>query len=254
MPTAMVAQRFRNVVVAIPVLMLTLLASGWAAAEQRFEARGRPPLLVELYTSEGCSSCPPADARLAQLLDAPGLWREHIPLAFHVDYWDYLGWKDRFAQPGFAERQRQLRRAGRLGAVYTPGWVVNGREWRGFRAREPLPERARADGGVLQATVEGHRVRVSYRSPDGHGRPWVAHLALLGFDYFTEVAKGENRGKRLPHQFVVLHKQRARGKGDWDFALPPLAQDGRHALAVWVSEGDYGEPRQALGGWLAKGG
>jgi hypothetical protein len=86
--------------------------------------------LLELYTSEGCSSCPPADRWLSTLRDDPRLWRLVVPVAFHVDYWDYLGWRDRFADPAHAERQRTLAGQGLLSTVYTPGLVLDGKEWR----------------------------------------------------------------------------------------------------------------------------
>ena len=98
--------------------------------------------MLELYTSEGCSSCPPADSWLSSLKNEDGLWREFIPLAFHVDYWDYIGWKDRFASPKNSNRQRQYARGQSLKTVYTPGFLYNGEEWRGWFIRRfiDLPE------------------------------------------------------------------------------------------------------------------
>lgn len=94
--------------------------------------------LMELYTSHGCSSCPPADAWLRKLESHPRLWRELIPLAFHVDYWDHLGWSDRFASPAFSNRQREHRHRGVIRSVYTPGFLLNGREWRQWFSRPEL--------------------------------------------------------------------------------------------------------------------
>lgn len=90
--------------------------------------------LVELYTSEGCSSCPPADRWLSGLLTSPHLWGSIIPIAFHVSYWDYLGWHDSFALDEYSQRQRAYANLGKTG-VYTPGFFVNGQEWRGFFER-----------------------------------------------------------------------------------------------------------------------
>jgi len=93
-----------------------------------FESVSPGPRVIELYTSEGCSSCPPADRWLAALASQPQLWARYVPLAFHVDYWDALGWPDRFASRRHTARQRAYARNGRLSQVYTPAFVVGGNE------------------------------------------------------------------------------------------------------------------------------
>ena len=91
--------------------------------------------LIELYTSEGCSSCPPADRFVRSLGKQDGLFSAFIPLAFHVDYWDYIGWADPYASPAFSERQRRYAQRQDISRVYTPGFFINGNEWRGFFQR-----------------------------------------------------------------------------------------------------------------------
>ncbi|MEH6626280.1 MAG: DUF1223 domain-containing protein [Motiliproteus sp.] len=239
--------------VKITMLALLMLAPLLAlSSEQRFISLGQPPQLIELYTSEGCSSCPPADKRIAQLLNSPDLWTKFVPMTFHVDYWDYLGWRDSFAKPQFSLRQRQLKRSGQLKAVYTPGWVVDGQEWRGFFRGLPLPAAVGRVGGQLTADRRGSTLFVSYEPAGVINEPLIAHLSILGFDYETAVEKGENRGLRLPHQFVVLHSQMSEGQVRWQFDLPAEAatNGGRKALAVWVSQRNQGRPLQVLGGWL----
>ena len=100
------------------------------------KARGH---LVELFTSEGCSSCPLADRWLSTLERDNRLWKSVFPIAFHVDYWDYIGWPDRFAVPRHSHRQREHRGLGNVYSVYTPGFVVAGREWRGWFDGDQLP-------------------------------------------------------------------------------------------------------------------
>ena len=90
--------------------------------------------LVELYTSEGCSSCPPADEQLRRLHEALGADARFVPLSLHVGYWDYIGWKDPYAQPGFAQRQRWMTQAGGRHLVYTPQFFVNGAELRSWHS------------------------------------------------------------------------------------------------------------------------
>src|SRR5437773_2365288 len=105
-------------------------------------AESQTPLL-ELFTSEGCSSCPPAEAWFSKLKDSPKLWKDFIPVAFHVDYWDHLGWKDPFSSKTFSERQGKYAAAWQNESIYTPGFVWNGTEWRGWFNREELPHTVR---------------------------------------------------------------------------------------------------------------
>ncbi|OMH39137.1 DUF1223 domain-containing protein [Motiliproteus sp. MSK22-1] len=251
----------------LAALISVLLATqaSWVQAEQLFESKGQPPLLVELYTSEGCSSCPPADQKAGQLLSRKDLWTGIVPVVFHVDYWDYLGWKDQFAQPAFSARQRQLKRDGQLRAVYTPGWVVDGNEWRGFFRGRAIPDAVARDGGQLSVERQGRRLTVDYLPPAGTDKPLVAYMTVMGFDYITEVKRGENRGLDLSHQFVVLNKQEMKedslestdsdNKKQWKFDMPEVLFSGedknrRKAMALWVSEAGNSKPLQVVGGWL----
>ncbi|MDP2640606.1 MAG: DUF1223 domain-containing protein [Betaproteobacteria bacterium] len=111
--------------------MTALAPAAFAACDAR--SGPKTAALVELYTSEGCSSCPPADrqlSRLRQMLDPAA---EVVPLALHVGYWDYIGWKDPYAQAAFGERQSGLVRAGQQNTVYTPQFFVGGTELRSWR-------------------------------------------------------------------------------------------------------------------------
>ena len=92
-----------------------------------FESHERQTALLELFTSEGCSSCPPAESWLSQLKQKPELWSGFVPVAFHVDYWDYLGWRDKWASQQFSDRQRDYAQAWGSDSVYTPGFVLNGK-------------------------------------------------------------------------------------------------------------------------------
>ncbi len=116
-------------------LVMQIMMLGTANAKSDYQVwshQGKPARIIELFTSEGCSSCPPADAYLSQFSTSEDLWQGIIPLAYHVDYWDYIGWKDRFAHPSFSQKQRLYRSYGVVASVYTPGFVVDGKEWRGF--------------------------------------------------------------------------------------------------------------------------
>jgi len=232
------------------ILIVGLLLSAQALqANQVFEREGAPPLLVELYTSEGCSSCPPADRYLSSLLTKPGLWETFIPLAFHVDYWDYIGWPDRFAQSSFKQRQYDYRKTGRLKSVYTPGWVVDGKEWRGFFRGKPLPTSPNRMGGKLTAELKQNNLVLTFE-PKTATKNLTAHVALLGFDQESLVTAGENRGKTLQHQFVVLNKQEKRSESlQWQFEIPDADALHRTALAIWITQPDM-HILQATAGWI----
>lgn len=183
----------------------------------------RTPVLVELFTSEGCSSCPSADnalARLAQKQPVEGV--ELIALGFHVDYWDYLGWKDPYAAPEHGERQRRYALEGDENRVYTPQMVVDGarsfvggedeaREQAALAAKRPkVPLR-------LTARVEGDTVVVRVRTDSAPAKGLELWAALAEDGLSSDVKRGENAGRKLSHTAVVRTTA----------ALPaPKAEDG----------------------------
>lgn len=241
------------------VLWLALsLALGAARADSLvIESPATRVALLELYTSEGCSSCPPADRWLSSLVNDPRLWRQVVPVAFHVDYWDSLGWSDRFADPAYSQRQRTLAREGHIRTVYTPGLVLNGKEWRSW-FRRPLLQLAEATSvGKLRLTVEGPRVSAGFAPTKPVTAPLVLNLAVLGFGLESQIDAGENRGRRLRHDFVVLdHRlstmQQSRYAA-WrtHLIVPAFANIERQALVAWVVEANTTAPLQAVGGWLS---
>jgi hypothetical protein len=166
------------------------------------QSTARRNVLLELYTSEGCNSCPPADSRLSQFKGRPEYAGRLVPLAFHVDYWDSLGWVDRFAHPGHTRRQQEMaRRAGSL-MVYTPQFLRNGRDWRssgspfddiGTTATRIVLELGTTTAGQL--AVDGGMSEIP---PEADG--W---LAVYEHDLQSQVRAGENLGKTLRHDYVV---------------------------------------------------
>lgn len=244
-----------------PLLMgcwiLCLVSTPLVAATLRFEGPSARVKVVELFTSQGCSSCPPADAWLGRFTRDPGLWRRVIPLAFHVDYWDYLGWRDRFAAPAYSQRQRDYRHFGGLASVYTPGVLVNGKAWRGWHRGQTLPASDAPPVGRLELQVEPEREVVLRLSQDaGLERAGLrAHVAVLGSGLESPIGGGENRGRMLAEEFVVLGQQTATATtapDTWrlDWPGPPRHDARRLAVAAWLSRGDDPTPLQAVGGWL----
>ena len=238
-------------------IVMILVSWSPASAELiRITSPATQATLVELYTSEGCSSCPPADRWLSKLKENPRLWHDLVPVAFHVDYWNYLGWNDRFSAASFSQRQRDYAGHGLLRTVYTPGFVVNGREWRGGFTRPKLASGSDPKAGPLEPARDGNALQVDYRPHRATTEPMTLHIARLGFDLTTEVRRGENNGKLLNHDFVVLgHKQASLKLNGNRFGLvaqlPDASVDApRQAVALWVTRSNDPRPLQAAGGWI----
>jgi len=156
-------------------------------------------------------------------------------VAFHVDYWDYLGWKDGYANSAYSQRQRRHARLGNVSSVYTPGILVNGAEWRGlFGGRRSL-RRPNAKPGVLRLTLNDKQLRVRF-VPTNHISPGLINIALLGYDIVTKVAGGENAGRELAQEFVVLHhdEEAFTRSNQADFSLPDTVDF--QAMAVWLTD------------------
>jgi hypothetical protein len=177
-------------------LSVCLALSGPARAGER-------PIVVELFTSEGCSSCPPADALLVELASRPDI----LALSFHVDYWDGLGWKDPFSSREATQRQERYKTLLDLATVYTPQIVVDGR-WQAVGSDRDAVERAldvaRRDHAnmPIALTVDRSNAQIKLSAA---GDPVSASVLLIGFDrrHADKVKGGENGGRTLAHVDVV---------------------------------------------------
>lgn len=230
-------------------LVLMLLVTSANAGDLQLNSGTRQVTLLELYTSQGCSSCPPAERWLNEYINRDELWTSVVPVALHVDYWDYIGWKDPFATSENGARQRDYARAGKTRTVYTPGFFVNGRDWRGWTLRLS-PRSSDREPGVLSATISGDRLTASFPAVD---KPMDLHVAILGFGIETEIKRGENRNRTLAQEFVSLsHKVYRSDTGSWEMSLPEFRAHmaDRHGIALWISKPGHPVPVQATGGWL----
>jgi hypothetical protein len=226
------------------------------AQDAVFSSNGAKASLVELYTSEGCSSCPPAEAWLGKLKADPGLWRDVFPVAFHINYWDDLGWTDRFATPAMTQRQRDY--AARFGqdSVYTPEFIVNGHEWQRGWLSTGLPEPTADKSGALTVRRAANETVTAQYVPSAPCEHCTLNVALLGFNIASDVRSGENGGRKLQHDFITLgftSTALAAGK-DGALTAGPLrvstvAGEKSSALVAWVSDAD-GKILQVTGGWL----
>lgn len=245
----------------LPALLALAPTGTSLAAPITFNSGARPASLLELYTSEGCSSCPPAEAWLSRLKDAAGLWTDVVPVAFHVDYWNNLGWTDPWSQEAFSDRQREYARLWSSQNIYTPEFVLNGAEWQRPYWGTTIPQNHAANPGTLTVSSEdGQRWSVRYVLPDGTvpaQRICELYAALLVSGVSSEVKAGENAGRHLAHDFAALRLQDQplvsktnEFKGTFTLALPAKPTGGRLALAVWVCDNGKTAPAQVLGGWL----
>jgi hypothetical protein len=211
----------RRLLAALALLpALPALAAPASAACRARSADGAAATVVELYTSEGCNACPPADRWLSSLAGRPGV----VALAFHVDYWDRLGWADRFASPAFTQRQFALQRAWGARFAYTPQVVADGADWRRWPGALPPPRPA-----TVAATLErtsAQRVEAVVRPLAGAPSMLEAYWAVVEDGHESAVRAGENAGVTLRHDHVVRRHVPA---------APWRAAQGEHRLALDVA-------------------
>jgi len=194
-----------NAILAVALLSPTI---SWAACDVK--SGPSTTALVELYTSEGCSSCPPADKRLSQFPSRDYGLAQVVPISLHVDYWDDLGWKEPFAQSKFSERQSWLVHANGHKTVFTPHFFVSGtevRDWRTVLADELKRVNAQAAGASVQVrsdeTGSGALTVAGSASAPVSSDPLALFVAVTEDKLSSNVSAGENRGVTLSHDHVV---------------------------------------------------
>ncbi len=183
----------------------------YAAEKITALSNGQQTAFVELYTSEGCSSCPPADQWFQALIELPREELDVLALAFHVDYWDYLGWKDQFGSPKHTGRQRQLGAKNSQESIYTPEFFVDGVEARGTSKVIEKIRNANNRQAPFQLklsiskTAEALQVELKSDTPDVTGKPLQHRFFVYENQLMSDVKRGENSGERLFHQRVVRY-------------------------------------------------
>jgi hypothetical protein len=211
----------------------------------------RAPAVVELYTSEGCSSCPPADRWLSALQSRPDV----VALAFHVDYWDRLGWKDRFAQAGFSQRQVASQRTSGAKFPYTPQVIVDGRDTPGWSSLSVAALGAGAGAAPVALALERQADALQLTVAPQPGGALPAHLggyvAVVDDGLMTQVGAGENKGATLRQDAVVreLLAWTAGTAGVQTLRFVPKAAAEAGATRRWIAvatDADTGRPLQAV--------
>jgi hypothetical protein len=201
--------------------------------------------VIELYTSEGCSSCPPAD-RWLSTLKASAASGQAVVQAFHVGYWDYIGWVDRFASPAYTARQRQIASWNHQSGIYTPQLVRNGQDWRDYSHALTSAEPARARIAVQRSADDAFEAQVT--PIEGVGA-WAAYWTVTEHGHNSKVKAGENAGEFLQHDFVVRQYVAAgEYRGPSKLTLRAIAGQAGHPRQVnlVVFDPKSGRPLQAL--------
>lgn len=217
---------------AITALLASLLAGSAFAAPPR-------PAIVELYTSEGCSSCPPAEALIERLSKQPGV----LPLAFHVDYWDQLGWRDRFSMKQATQRQQDLARALGLATIGTPQIVVDGRQAVWGVDADNLARALKTPRSDVPLSLERQGQQLIVRTPPRKESD-VYDVYVVGYlsHAQTRVGKGENAGRTLIEVNVVRYirkiGQSSSAAGEWKFSLASLPSDASHVVVFLQEPGN----------------
>ncbi len=212
------------------VLMLNSLISLSAYAGEPIEVSSgdRQTAVVELYTSKGCSSCPSADRWLSRLIETPRDEVNVLALAFHVDYWDYLGWKDRFSSADYTRRQRHLGANNLQRTIYTPEFFVNGMEARGTNNILDKIQQANQRQAPLDLKLTVSRdetgLLLELHSPGERKTVGQIHHRYLVYEnnLSSDVKRGENSGETLNHQQVVRYMSKAQN----------LQQKNQHRIAI----------------------
>ena len=246
---------------ALGLLCLSLIPQAHAL-QCSAESGPHTAALVELYTSEGCSSCPPADRWLRTLGArgyAPG---RVVPLSLHVTYWDYIGWKDPFAQQRFTDRQRRLAQVMQARIIYTPQVLLQGRDFRRWHTGDfdaaVKSINARVPGASIELRLEGAapgarsaQVRAELLDPAQAGQA-ALYLASFQNRLASRVQAGENRGRRLEHDYVVFEWLGpipfSEGRVRAEHVLPPVpgAASEHSGVVAFVQNRRNGRVLQAL--------
>jgi hypothetical protein len=239
----------------LTTLALVALTFAANAAECTARSGANTAALVELYTSEGCNSCPPADDWLRGLPRAGFGPDRVVPLSLHVDYWDYIGWKDPYANRGFTARQREIAAITKARVVYTPQVVLAGRDYRGWSSRRDFADAVKTVNSTpaqadIALTLSGGAFRAKANVAETGARADAAfYIAAYENGLSNRVTAGENRGVTLHHDFVVRQwwgPIAFDAAGTAELARPIEANAAKGGLAAFVQNRRNGDVLQAL--------
>ncbi len=240
----------------IATALILCASQSISAAECSAKSGAHTVPLLELYTSEGCSSCPPADKWMSTIKS-----NQVTPLAFHVDYWDYIGWKDKFSKAEYSDRQRKGATFAGAGFVYTPQFVMNGRDFKGWdnsRLNEAIEKNqktaSRANLSLNATTLANGEINLQATANavnPADAKNADIFVAIYENKLVSKVNAGENSGRELKHDYVVRHffgayqlsNQNAFNK---NFSLKPEWKDKAAGAVIFLQNSQNGEILQSL--------
>ena len=244
--------------IAFALSLISLVTQPAIAAEYSAKSGAATVPLLELYTSEGCSSCPPADKWLSDLKPDT---KKIIPLAFHVDYWDYIGWKDNFSKAEYSDRQRKIVAFTGTGFVYTPQFVLSGRDLKGadtsrlnqtVSASQKIASRANLSLDAITQTNGEITLKATAQAVNSAD---INHadifIAIYENKLVSQVNAGENNGHELKHDYVVrdlLGAYQLSNKNEFakSFTLKPEWKGRQAGAVIFVQDSKNGEILQSL--------
>lgn len=232
-----------------PILAAATIAIGLGLPVVADEVKEGPKAVLELFTSQGCSSCPPADELFADLAKRPDI----IALAYHVDYWDYIGWTDTFATKDYSDRQRAYAKSRGSSRIYTPQLIVNGSEGVVASHRDDVTGAVQAAMLDLDVELEpvSDTLKITIPGRDGLGEA-VVWLVCFRDRAAVTIERGENEGKTISYAQIVMGRQ---ALGMWDprtgaslkLPLKEVMPDRANGVAIIVQQEKNGLPGPILG-------
>ncbi|MDD0854028.1 DUF1223 domain-containing protein [Halobacteriovorax sp. GB3] len=214
----------------------------------KLNSKANKKYLLELYTSESCSSCPAAEKWLNSFRESDLLWKKVIPLEFHVDYWNHLNWKDPFSKRVFTQRQYNYNKVLKSG-VYTPQIISNGNNNRYWRFRKP---RFDEEDSSYVLIVDFDEVKGVAKVQINKGEDLTCYGALMKNTEVRNITSGENSGRKLIHEFVVINLRSSKMESDRSLNTCQLQFDKKtleksKSFAFWVSDSKTLKVLQAVG-------
>lgn len=202
--------------------------------------------VVELFTSQGCSSCPAADKVLSKIVNEANTLNDPVyALSFHVSYWNYLGWKDPYSSEKYTERQRAYGSAFKLSSIYTPQMIVNGKhefvgsseEKANKTVKSALNNQAKNNITFAMVDKDSKRVNVDFKVDGDVNAKWL-NVAIVERDVENNVPRGENRGKKLHHDNVVRNFKtiEAKSSGSVEIEIPSDINPEKSSVIVYVQD------------------
>lgn len=205
--------------------------------------------LIELYTSESCSSCPPAEKYISSLKNSKLLFKNIVPVSFHVSYWNYLNWKDRYSKEKYSLRQREISKKINSG-VYTPQILLNGKDYKKLKRRTLI---SNEEVGNLKVLYDKNDIKMSLISKKNlYKEQYKCFAVFMKNDVTSKITSGENSGKTLREDFIVIEdysKRMTKNKRELYCHFKTKKNIKYDALAFWVQNEKTNEVIQALGSY-----